>query len=141
MTDSPASSDSSSFVPLQAVIFDWAGTVCDFGSLAPVLALHKLFAAQGVPITSAQARGPMGRAKRDHIADILGLADVATRWQQVHGSRPGEAEIDRLFAQFLPMQLAELRERAQLIPACCRCWPSCVGVGSRWVRRPATPPR
>ena len=116
MTHSPERSDSSSFVPMQAVIFDWAGTVCDFGSLAPVLALHKLFAAQGVPITSAQARGPMGRAKRDHIADILGLADVATRWQQVHGSRPGEAEIDRLFAQFLPMQLTELRERAQLIP-------------------------
>ena len=116
MTHSPESSDSSSFVPVQAVIFDWAGTVCDFGSLAPVLALHKLFAAQGVPITSAQARGPMGRAKRDHIADIIGLADVATRWQQVHGLCPGEAEIDRLFAQFLPMQLAELRERAELIP-------------------------
>lgn len=109
-------SEPSSFVPLRAVIFDWAGTVCDFGSLAPVLALQKLFATAGVPISIEQARGPMGRAKRDHIADVLALPDVSTRWHAVHGHRPLEADIDHLYAQFLPVQLAELRTRATLIP-------------------------
>ena len=31
--------------PVQAVIFDWAGTTVDFGSLAPVAAFTRLFAA------------------------------------------------------------------------------------------------
>lgn len=108
--------ENSSFVPLRAVIFDWAGTVCDFGSLAPVLALQKLFAAAGVPISMEQARGPMGRAKRDHIADVLLLPEVSARWLAAYGHRPDEADIDHLYAQFLPVQLAELRTRADLIP-------------------------
>lgn len=109
-------SEPSSFVPLRAVIFDWAGTVCDFGSLAPVLALQKLFAAAGVPISMAEARGPMGRAKRDHIADVLAMPEVSLRWQAARGHLPGDADVDHLYAQFLPVQLAELRLRATLIP-------------------------
>ena len=104
------------FVPLKAVIFDWAGTICDFGSLAPVQALQSLFARHGVPISSAQARGPMGRAKRDHISDILAIPDVARRFSEVHGKPPQSADIDRLFADFLPIQLATIRDRASLIP-------------------------
>lgn len=109
-------SESNSVSPLRAVIFDWAGTVLDFGSLAPVRALQTLFAQAGVPISAAQARGPMGRAKRDHIADILALPDVAERWQAVHGSLPSTADLDRLFAEFLPLQLQTLTARATLIP-------------------------
>jgi len=108
--------ESAPHVPLAAVIFDWAGTVCDFGSLAPVRALQTLFAQCGVPISPEQARGPMGRAKRDHITDILFLPEVALRWQKTHGAPPTSADVDRLFADFLPLQLATLRGRAQLIP-------------------------
>jgi hypothetical protein len=54
--------------PVSAVIFDWAGTIVDYGSLAPVVAFRALFAGAGVPIDEATARGPMGRNKRDHIA-------------------------------------------------------------------------
>lgn len=108
--------ESAPHTPLAAVIFDWAGTVCDFGSLAPVRALQTLFAQRGVPISAEQARGPMGRAKRDHITDILFLPDVAARWQKTHGVVPSSAEVDRLFADFLPLQLETLRGRAQLIP-------------------------
>lgn len=109
-------SKSDSVSPLRAVIFDWAGTVLDFGSLAPVRALQTLFAQAGVPVSAAQARGPMGRAKRDHIADILALPDVAERWQAVYGAPPSTADLDRLFAEFLPLQLQTLTERATLIP-------------------------
>ena len=31
-----------------AIIFDWAGTTVDFGSLAPVRALQRLFAGRGL---------------------------------------------------------------------------------------------
>ena len=45
-------------------MFDWAGTVCDAGVFAPVLTFQKLFEDEGVPITSAEVRAPMGVHKR-----------------------------------------------------------------------------
>ena len=40
------------------------GTVCDSGVFAPVLTFQKLFEDEGVPITSAEVRAPMGVHKR-----------------------------------------------------------------------------
>jgi phosphonoacetaldehyde hydrolase len=40
----------------------------------------------------------------------------AERWQAVHGSLPRTADLDRLFAEFLPLQLQTLTARATLIP-------------------------
>ena len=40
------------------------GTVCDAGVFAPVLSFQKLFEAEGVPITDAETRAPMGVHKR-----------------------------------------------------------------------------
>ena len=49
---------------VKAVIFDWAGTVIDYGSLAPMGAFVEIFARFGVAISIAEARGPMGLPKR-----------------------------------------------------------------------------
>lgn len=46
-------------------IFDWAGTIVDFGSFAPTQVLVDVFAEAGVAIVLDEARGPMGLAKRD----------------------------------------------------------------------------
>ena len=46
--------------PIKAVIFDWAGTMVDFGCMAPVEALIEAFAAHGVAITAADARRDLG---------------------------------------------------------------------------------
>ena len=56
---------------LQALILDWAGTTVDFGSLAPVRTLQKVFEESGISITEAEARRDMGLPKRDHIASLL----------------------------------------------------------------------
>src|SRR5579863_9680182 len=90
---------------LSAVIFDWAGTVVDHGSRAPVAALQEVFAQAGVPVTVAEARLSMGIAKRDHIHAILGLPRVAQAWQLRHGAAPREADVNALYADFLPMQI------------------------------------
>ncbi len=49
------------------VIFDWAGTMVDFGSEAPVKALIQAFGDEGVAIDAAAARRDMGKAK-DRLA-------------------------------------------------------------------------
>ncbi len=37
--------------PLQAVIFDWAGTTVDYGSRAPAMVFVEVFRRQGVEIS------------------------------------------------------------------------------------------
>jgi phosphonoacetaldehyde hydrolase len=107
MTDQPK---------LQAVIFDWAGTVLDHGSRAPMGAFVKAFAQFGVTITIADARGPMGMAKRDHIRLVGQAPAVAAAWQARFGHPFGEADIDAVFDVFEPLNIASVRDHAQFIP-------------------------
>ena len=55
---------------LQAAVLDWAGTVVDHGSRAPMGAFVRAFAQFGVAVSIADARGPMGMAKWEHFASI-----------------------------------------------------------------------
>ena len=50
-------------VRLEAVIFDWAGTLVDFGSFAPTKVFVDAFAQFSMDVTLEQARGPMGVGK------------------------------------------------------------------------------
>jgi phosphonoacetaldehyde hydrolase len=102
-------------VHLTAVIFDWAGTVVDHGSRAPVATLQEVFEGAGLPITLAEARLSMGIAKRAHIASILALPRVAGEWQRVHRAAPVEADVNRLYAAFVPKQLACLERHSDVI--------------------------
>lgn len=101
---------------LKAVVFDWAGTMIDFGSRAPVVALCRLFEEAGVPILETEARADMGMAKRDHIRALLAAPRVARAWAELHGSAAGEADIDALFARIGPMMRESARDCAELIP-------------------------
>ena len=100
---------------LTAVVFDWAGTMIDFGSRAPVLALCKLFAAAGVPLTEAAARTDMGMAKSDHIAAILAMPHVRQAWTAAHGKAPNEEDAAILFGDIGPMMREAARECTELI--------------------------
>lgn len=101
---------------LRAAIFDWAGTMIDFGSRAPVIALCRVFESAGVPIEEAEAREDMGRAKRDHIAALLAKPRVASAWIEARGTSSGPQEIDGLFADLGPVMRAAARDSAVLIP-------------------------
>jgi phosphonoacetaldehyde hydrolase len=100
---------------IRAIIFDWAGTTLDHGSRAPVEAFVRAFERAGVLISPAEARGPMGRAKRDHIEAILALPRVAAAWHQKYGRSPGPAELDQLYGDFLPLQSAVLEQHCDVI--------------------------
>ncbi len=102
--------------PIKAVILDWAGTTVDYGSFAPTAVFLHLFANQGVHITAEDARSGMGLMKKDHLRTILSRPAVAEAWKSAHGAPYSDADIDRLFENFVPMQLAVLTEYAQPIP-------------------------
>ena len=101
---------------VKAVIFDWAGTVVDYGSLAPMGAFVETFAEFGVEITIDEARGPMGMAKRPHIAAIAALPRVTEAWRRRRGRAPDKSDIDALYEAFVPKNLAVAADHADLIP-------------------------
>lgn len=102
--------------PVTTVIFDWAGTVLDFGCIAPVAAFSAAFEEAGVPISEAEARAPMGAAKREHIALILHVPAVQARWQARHGAASNETDIDTLYAAFLRADAVNVARYSALIP-------------------------
>jgi phosphonoacetaldehyde hydrolase len=101
---------------LQAVILDWAGTVIDHGSRAPMGAFVRAFRQFGVEISIADARAPMGLAKWDHIRAIGTTPSVAAAWRQRHGRDFSEADVDAIFQSFEPMNIEAVRDHADLIP-------------------------
>ena len=90
---------------VDTVIFDWAGTVVDFGSFAPTQVMVDVFTEQGVPISLAEARGPMGVAKWDHIQALGRNPAIAARWQDRHGRPMSTDDVDALYATFMPLQV------------------------------------
>lgn len=101
--------------PLKAVVLDWAGTTVDYGSFAPTEVFLRLFANRGVQITSEDARSGMGLMKKDHLRTILARPTVAEAWRAAHPAPASEEDIDSLFEQFVPMQLAVVKEYAKPI--------------------------
>jgi phosphonoacetaldehyde hydrolase len=102
--------------PVRGVLLDWAGTTMDFGCMAPAVVFVKVFERAGVPITMAEARAPMGAHKRVHIQKITQLESVRARWTARHGTPPSEADVDRMFADFVPLQLDCLSDYSAMIP-------------------------
>ncbi|MEJ0016362.1 MAG: phosphonoacetaldehyde hydrolase [Acetobacteraceae bacterium] len=101
---------------IQAVILDWAGTVVDHGSRAPMGAFVRAFAEFGVAISIADARGPMGMAKWDHIRAVGQTPSVAAAWRLRHDREFGETDVDAIFQVFEPMNIAAVRDHADIIP-------------------------
>ena len=102
--------------PLEAVIFDWAGTIVDYGSFAPTKVLMEAFLERGVAVSLAEARVPMGLPKWHHIQALGRLPAVAQRWK-AHLGRPFTTEdVDALYARFMPLQMAYIGAYSQPIP-------------------------
>jgi phosphonoacetaldehyde hydrolase len=100
---------------LTAIIFDWAGTVVDYGSRAPAATLQEVFAEACLTISAEEARKSMGIAKRAHIASILALPRVCSEWERLTGAKPGESDVDRLYSSFVPRQTACLERYSDVI--------------------------
>lgn len=98
------------------VIFDWAGTLVDFGCRAPLEAFLDAFARAGLPIDEATARRPMGAHKRDHAREILHYPEVAERVRTDLGREPDEGLLDEIYAQFSSRLTEVLPHFAEPVP-------------------------
>ena len=101
---------------IRAVVFDWAGTIVDFGSHAPMQAFVRLFAQYGIELSIEDARGPMGLPKWKHINTLGKLPHINSQWENKFGRTFNDADTDALYAVFTPMNAASVEDHSTLIP-------------------------
>jgi phosphonoacetaldehyde hydrolase len=101
---------------IQAVVFDWAGTIVDHGSRAPMGVFVEVFKRFGVEISVAEARAPMGLPKWQHIQAVGLQPAVAARWQATHGRAFADADVDRIYDVFTPLNAEVVPQFADIIP-------------------------
>jgi phosphonoacetaldehyde hydrolase len=97
------------------VIFDWAGTMVDFGCRAPVNALLEVFKRHGVPLTEEQVRRDMGKAKADHVSALLNDPGIASAWSRANGGNPTARQRDALVSELGPLMREQAAQSATLI--------------------------
>ncbi|KQZ98719.1 phosphonoacetaldehyde hydrolase [Achromobacter sp. Root565] len=103
-------------VRLEAVIFDWAGTLVDFGSFAPTKVFVDAFSQFGMDVSLKEARGPMGMGKWDHIRTLCDQPAIATQYQARFGRLPSDDDVTAIYERFLPMQLEKVAQYSAAIP-------------------------
>ena len=113
------------------VIFDWAGTVVDFGCEAPVKALIEAFAADEVRLDAETARRDMGKSKSDHVKALLADPSVAAAWQSSHGRAPMASDIGVMMTRLGPLMRAQAAQAASLIPGALQTFQQLRAAGIR----------
>jgi phosphonoacetaldehyde hydrolase len=101
---------------VKGMVLDWSGTTADAYVLAPAVVFVDVFKKHGLEVSMSEARGPMGLRKDLHIKAMTEIPEIRERWHEVHGAYPDQADVDRMFADFVPMQLDCLRKYTTLLP-------------------------
>jgi phosphonoacetaldehyde hydrolase len=101
---------------IKLVILDIAGTVCDgpqdlrrlypnddgLAVKGPVIVFEQMFNEFGMDVDWATIRKPMGKFKKEHLADVLDFEDVARQFKNVHGHAWTQQDLDKMFDMFRP---------------------------------------
>ena len=101
---------------VKTLVLDWSGTTADAYVIAPAVVFAEVFRNQGVEISMNEARGPMGLRKDLHIEQLTLDPVIRERWKTVHGRYPDQTDVDRMFADFVPAQVACLPKYTDLLP-------------------------
>lgn len=101
---------------IECVIFDWAGTTVDYGCFAPVAAFIKAFEDLGITITVAEARGPMGMTKINHIQELFKLDNVSAKFQELYSREWNMDDVVAVNRDFEKYLFASLPAYTEVIP-------------------------
>jgi phosphonoacetaldehyde hydrolase len=91
------------------VMLDCSGTTMDRYVDAPAIVFVEVFKKYGLEISMPEAREPMGLRKDLHIKAITEIKPVRERFIEKFGRSPDQSDVDNMFADFVPTQLALLR--------------------------------
>ena len=91
---------------IQAVIFDLSGTLVDFGSLATIDTMKKVFQSKGISINNEIIKKDMGIKKKYHIKKILSYPLIKSEWIKKYKKPINSIEFNELcikFDKYLPL--------------------------------------
>ena len=101
---------------VEAVIFDWAGTMVDYGCFAPLDVFIEVFKKRGIEVTAEEARVPMGLLKWQHIREMCYMERIANLWKDQFGDFPRDSDVDDLYADFESMLFSILAHYCDPVP-------------------------
>lgn len=102
---------------IELVVLDWAGTTVDFGCFAPVASFARALERHGVFPTDEQVRTPMGKAKLDHLRDLLTIPQLSDQWRARHGRGWDESDLERVYRDdYIPLQMESIARHDRLVP-------------------------
>ena len=87
---------------IKGIVFDWAGTLVDYGCIAPTAVFVEVFKKHGIVISLEEARGPMGLAKKDHVRELLQLEKVKLQWERLNDCLPDETDVEEIYKMLTP---------------------------------------
>ncbi len=85
---------------VEMVVFDWAGTMVDYGSCAPVDVFARTFRKKGIELTKEEINKPMGMEKKCHIRTILNFDRVKGLFRDLYNRDFTEEDIEELYEIF-----------------------------------------
>ena len=101
---------------VRLVIFDWAGTVVDYGCVAPAVVFQKTFENWKITLTKEEILKPMGMEKKDHIRELLRLEHVTKKWRESMGSDWTEYDVDVMYQTFEKMLADIVADYSKVMP-------------------------
>jgi phosphonoacetaldehyde hydrolase len=101
---------------IKAVIFDWAGTIIDYGCIAPTQVFIEVFREKDIIITMEEARAPMGLAKKDHVRELFRLGTVQKQWYCAFGRAPSEMDVELMYSVLEPSLTVIVKNYTEPIP-------------------------
>ena len=100
---------------VRGIIVDWAGTMVDYGCMAPLNVFVEVFKEKGITISNEEARGPMGLKKLDHIRELSKLDTVKSQFKDIYNREISEDDVVEIYSNFEPKLLNILPNYAEPI--------------------------
>ena len=102
--------------PLKAVVFDWAGTVVDFGCFGPVLAFQEVFRSRFIEVSTEEVRVHMGMDKMEHLMTISAMPRIRKLWLAIYGKEPTAHDFKEMYRHFEEVRMSRLHRHSELVP-------------------------
>ncbi len=116
---------------LKAVVFDWAGTVVDYGCFGPVAAFQEVFRARFIEPTVAEVRAHMGMDKMEHLRAISAMPRIQKLWTAIYGKKPLDVDFMEMHKDFEEFRMKTLRTHSALVPGLLTTVSTLRGMGMR----------
>lgn len=101
---------------IYAVIFDLSGTLIDFGSLATLKTMKKVFKSKGIIIDNEIIKKDMGIKKKYHIQKILNNPLIKYKWFKKYKKPINKSELFNLCISFDKELPLIVKKNLNLIP-------------------------